>query len=155
MRTKPLIQMRLLTLQPQFRRWPSVGQLASLRGLLDSAFALDPFPGDYVARSERLLPLDIYENAERVTVRVEAPGLRKEDFDLSLQEDTLTISGERRSSNDGEEKKDVRERFSRVVTLPATVNPDAVAAAYEDGVLTLTLPKAEQARPRRIEVNVR
>lgn len=147
--------MRLLTLQPQFRRWPSVGQLASLRGLLDSAFALDPFPGDYVARSERLLPLDIYENSERVTVRVEAPGLRKEDFDLSLQEDTLTISGERRSSNDREEKKDVcRERFSRVVTLPAAVNPDAVTATYEDGVLTVTLPKAEQARPRRIEVNV-
>lgn len=144
--------MRLLTIQPTLYPWRAANRLASFGGLLDSAFDL----GRFVPRSEWLPSVDIFENAERMTVRLEAPGLRKEDFDLSLQDDSLTISGERRSGTESEKGENVRrERFSRVVTLPSAVNADAVSATYEDGVLTVTLPKAEEAKPRRIEVNVR
>jgi HSP20 family protein len=92
-------------------------------------------------------------------VQVEMAGMKKEDFDLSLQDDTLTISGERKSESEKREGESFRSErffgsFSRSVTLPSLVKVDEVKAAYEDGVLTITLPKAEEAKPKKIQVNL-
>lgn len=150
--------MRLISCKPQLTPWSSFDRLSSLRDLLDSAFQL---AGPFSPVTDRgwAPALDIYEDADQVTVKLEAAGLRKEDFDISLHDDNLTVSGERRSEKKEGEGESFRSerffgRFSRTITLPAAVKADEVKATYEDGVLTVILPKAEEAKPRRIEVSV-
>ena len=96
---------------------------------------------------------------DKITVQVELAGMKKEDFDISLQDDVLTISGERKSESEKREGESFRSErsfgaFSRSVTLPSAVKADEVKATYEDGVLTVTLPKAEEAKPKKIQVNL-
>ena len=150
--------MRLISYQPQVSPWTSSDRLSSLRDLLDSAFQLAS-PASQTARGWTPA-LDIYEDADHVTVKLEAAGLKKEDFDISLHDDNLTISGERKAETERREGESFRSerffgQFGRTVTLPAPVKADGVAATYADGVLTVTLPKAEEAKPRKIEVNVK
>jgi len=103
--------------------------------------------------------MDLYEDKNNVTVRVEVPGMRKEDIEVELLEGTLTISGERKAPEAFEDAEAHRQerfygRFQRSVTLPVAVNRDSVKASYTDGILTVTLPKAEEAKPKQIAVNV-
>jgi len=103
-------------------------------------------------------PLDVAEDADNLMVQVELPGMRKEDIDLSLHEGVLTITGERRAESGTDEKRYyLNERFSgqfrRSVMLPKAVKAEATAATYENGVLTITLPKTDAAKPRRIKVS--
>lgn len=152
--------MRLLSYQPQVTPWSSFDRLASLRDLLDSAFELAGNGAQSVRGRVWSPVLDIFEDADRVTVKLEAAGLKKDDFDISLHDDTLTVSGERKSETERSEGESFRSErffghFTRTVTLPALVKADAVSATYADGVLTITLPKAEEAKPRKIEVNVK
>ncbi len=150
--------MRLIRYQPQPSPWTSFDRLSSLRDLLDSAFQL---AGPTPQGGRGWTPaLDIHEDADHVTVRLEAAGLKKEDFDISLHDDNLTVSGERKAEVEPREGESFRSerffgQFSRTVTLPAPVKADGVTATYADGVLTITLPKAEEAKPRKIEVNVK
>jgi HSP20 family protein len=82
--------------------------------------------------------------------------MRKEDIEISLHDGTLTIAGERKSSSSNGERAERTERyvggFRRSVTLPARVDTGKVSATYRDGILTVTLPKAEEAKPKRIDV---
>lgn len=101
--------------------------------------------------------LDIYEDNDQITVRTELPGLRKEDISITLQDDTLTISGERKQEQERKEGETYRSeryfgRFQRSVTLPHAVDPQKIQATYKDGVLTVTLPKSEEAKPKQIQV---
>ena len=151
--------MRLISYKPQLTPWSPFDRMASLRDLLDSAFELASSGADLTGQRGWMPPLDIREDEEKVTVTLEAAGLKKEDFDISLHDDNLTISGERKSESEKREGESFRServfgRFSRTVTLPNQVKADGVTAAYTDGVLTVTLPKAEEAKPRKIEVNV-
>ena len=103
--------------------------------------------------------LDVYEDKENFVVQAELPGLKREDIEVSLHEGTLTISGERKAEAclaDAEVFRAERHvgRFQRVVELPATVATDKVKAGYADGVLTVTLPKTEDAKPKKIDVSV-
>ncbi len=102
--------------------------------------------------------LDLYQNADNVVAVVELPGMRKEEIEISLHDGTLTISGERKSESVEGEKSERTERvagkFRRTVTLPTRVESDKVNATYRDGILTVTLPKAEDAKPKQIQVNV-
>ncbi len=142
---------------PELTPWSSYDRLSSLRELFDSAFQL---AGSAPGGSSVWAPaLDVYEDADKVTVALEVAGLKKEDFDISLHEDVLTVSGERKAESEKREGESFRSErifgsFSRSVTLPAPVKPDEVKAAYTDGVLTITLPKAEEARPRKIQVEL-
>jgi len=85
--------------------------------------------------------------------------MKKEDIQVSLHDGGLSISGERKSETKNESAEVYRTerffgRFQRTVTLPATVAADKVKAQYKDGILTVTLPKAEEAKPKQIDVSV-
>jgi HSP20 family protein len=116
------------------------------------------------AREDRLLgvwspPLDIFQDKDRVFVKTELPGMKKEDIQISLHENTLTISGERKQDREVKEGDGYRSerffgRFHRSVTLPVPVQADNVTAQYKDGILAVSLSKAEEAKPKQIEVQV-
>jgi len=143
--------------KPEPTVWSPFDRLSSLRELLDSAFQLaSSSPGT----APGWVPLlDVYEDAEKVTVVLEAAGMKSGDFDLSLHDGALTISGERKAEVESREGESFRSErsfgaFSRTVTLPAPVKGDEVKATYTDGVLTVTLPKAEEAKPKKISVQL-
>ena len=147
--------------RPGLAAWTGFGRLTDLRDEIDRLFEI-PLAG--FARNSQLLSgwtpaLDMYEDKDNVLVRLEVPGMKKDDIQLSIHEGSLSISGERK----GEEKLKDSEvyraerffgRFQRTITLPTAVAVDKVKAHYADGVLTVTLPKAEEAKPKHIDVNV-
>jgi HSP20 family protein len=142
---------------PELATWSPFNRLSSLRDLLDSAFQLASSGPE--ATSGWLPALDVFEDDDKITVQVELAGMKKEDFDISLQDDVLIISGERKSDGEKREGESFRSErffgsFSRSITLPSSVKAEGVKAAYEDGVLTVTLPKAEEAKPKKIQVNI-
>lgn len=103
--------------------------------------------------------LDIHADEDAFIVTLEAAGLEKSDFEISWHEGVLSIAGERKQGKDTAEKNYFRRerffgRFSRSVSMPGDVQPDKITAAYQNGVLTVTLPKAERAKPKQIEVGV-
>ena len=141
--------------------WPGFGRLSSLRDELDRLFES---PWTELARTSQLLSgwtpaLDIHEDKDNFIVRAELPGMKREDIDVSLHDGALSISGERKLEQKYEEAEVYRTerffgKFQRTVTLPAAVAADKVKAQYKDGVLTITLPKTEEAKPKQIDVNV-
>ena len=101
--------------------------------------------------------LDMYEDGDNLIVTLEVPGMKREAFDVALHEGVLSISGERKLDEKRENASRHRAerfegRFQRSVALPKAVKADQVKAAYRDGILTVTLPVAEEARPRQIAV---
>ena len=135
--------------------WSPFERLSSLRDLLDSAFQLASLsPASLTAGW--VPSMDVIEDEEKVIVQLDAAGMKTEDFDISLQEGTLTISGERKEpTNEGESFRSERVfgSFRRSISLPSPIKEDAVTASYQDGVLTVTLPKAEEAKPKKITIN--
>ena len=132
----------------------SQDRLASWRDLFDFAFQLPNSASVGWSPS-----LDVYQDDEKVTVQLELAGLKKEDFDISLEDDVLTISGNRNpeaATGNGEtfRRERVYGAFRRSVSLPTPVKGDQVKASYQDGILTVTLPKAEEAKPRKINVEL-
>lgn len=104
--------------------------------------------------------LEIYEKEDRFVVRAEVPGMTKDDVDISILGDTLTIKGERKAESEVKDEDYHRcevcyGKFSRAVTLPSSVQAGKVAATYDNGILEITLPKAAEAKPKKIEVNVK
>ena len=103
-------------------------------------------------------PVDIQETEEGYRLLAELPGLTKEDINITLENNVLRLSGERKFERDAKKESFHRvERtygaFSRAFALPQQVNPEGVQASFENGVLTITVPKAEQAKPRKIEIS--
>jgi len=101
--------------------------------------------------------VDLYEDKDNVVVRAELPGMKREDIDLSLHGDVLSISGERKAEESFKGAEVYRSerfagRFQRTVSLPAPVKADGVNAKYTDGILTVTLPKTEESKPKQIQV---
>jgi HSP20 family protein len=104
-------------------------------------------------------PVDVLENKDSYVLRAELPGMKKEDFNLEVKDGMLTLSGERKSekTTDGVKYRTVERvegKFSRSFSLPETVKHDGIQATYKDGILEIHVPKAEEAKPRRIEVSV-
>jgi HSP20 family protein len=101
--------------------------------------------------------VDIYENKDQVVIEAELPGMKPEDVNISIENNVLTIQGERKFEKQEESDNYHRiERrygsFTRSFTLPPTVNPDEVKAEFDNGLLRVTLAKREEAKPRRIEI---
>ena len=147
---------------PSVTNWPSIGRLSDLRDELDRLFEL-PFTG--VGGSSSWISgwtpaLDVYEDKDQFVVKAEVPGMEKEDIDVSLHDGSLTISGERKSDHKTEEAGVYRSeryfgRFQRTLDLPTGVDANKVKAEYRDGILTVTIAKAEEAKPKKINVSVK
>ena len=146
---------------PSVATWPSLDRWANLRDEMSDLLEL-PFWSNF-GRQAQLFSgwspaLDLYQNSDNVVAIVELPGMRKEDIEISLHDGMLTISGERETKATNGENAERTERvsgkFRRSITLPARVDAGKVSATYKDGLLTVTLPKAEEAKPKQIKVNV-
>ena len=101
--------------------------------------------------------VDVYHNNDQYTVYAELPGMKKEDIEISLNGDTLTISGERKQATEndqGSRSERFFGKFQRSLTLPVPVSAEKVNATYKDGILKVVLPKAEEAKPKQIPVSV-
>ena len=142
--------MRLTKISP-------LGRLTDLREELEHLFESP------LSRATEFLgwtpAFDVYEEKDNFVVKAELPGMKKEDINVSLHDGDLIISGERKHDTKSEGTEVYRAerffgKFQRSVTLPTTVAANNVKAEYKDGVLTVTLPKSEEAKPRQIEVNV-
>jgi HSP20 family protein len=128
-----------------FRRWPSLW--GAERGWPHREVAL------------RVPPVDVYEEKDQVVVKTELPGLGKDDVSLTLTEDTLTIKGEKKKEEEVKEEDYHRwERsygsFVRTVELPVHVKSDEAKAEFKNGVLTVRLPKSEEAKRKQIQLKV-
>jgi HSP20 family protein len=101
--------------------------------------------------------VDVYQDNDQFTVYAELPGLKKEEIEISLDGDTLTISGERKQEGNAKEgfhSERYFGKFQRSLTLPVPVNSEKVNATYKDGILKVTLAKADEAKPKQIPVSV-
>ena len=139
-------------------RWEPADQLAGMEiDRLNRMF--NEFYGDTFARAW-VPPVDIYETDDHeVVLKAELPAMKREDIALTFENGVLTLKGERKF--DGEVRRESYHRverrhgsFSRSFTLPNTVDPSRISAAYKDGVLTVRLPQREEAKPKKIAVNV-
>jgi HSP20 family protein len=139
-------------------RWEPLKDMVSLRDAMNSLFQ-ESFvrPGGVLSPSAVPMPMDVLENENEFVVKASLPGIKPENVQITVQGDTITIRGE----TQGEEEKKgetwhVRERrhgtSQRTLTLAAPINADKATAKFEHGILTLTLPKAEEAKPKQIKV---
>ena len=143
--------MKLIQCERPSLAWPTFGRLTNLQDELDRLFE-SPLRAWAPA-------LDVREDKDNFVIRVELPGLKREEIEVSLQDGALVISGERKFEK-AEEGVEVHRqeryygKFQRALTLPEPVAADKVKADYKDGVLTVTLPKTEEAKPKKIDVSV-
>jgi HSP20 family protein len=153
--------MKLIRYQYPEIHWSPFNRLASLREQMDDLFKW-PFPT--FTREFDLLggwspPLDLYQDKDNLYAKLELPGVNKDDVSISLHEGVLTVSGERKVEAESAEADMYRNeryfgKFNRSVTLPSPVDVSKVKANYTDGILTVTMPKTEEAKPRQIPVAV-
>jgi HSP20 family protein len=139
-------------------REPGFLGLQRLNRILDEAFAgwAGTEPGTTIT-STLFAPTDVTETPDSLQIAMEIPGVRSEDVKISLENNVLTIRGEKRQEAEDTSGRGHRfERsygsFERTFVLPSTVDPERIEARSGDGILTVTIPKAEQARPREIPV---
>ncbi|HUK56109.1 MAG TPA: Hsp20/alpha crystallin family protein [Nitrospiria bacterium] len=142
--------------------WEPFRDLRNMHDEMDRLFSsFWPNGGRELTPAAEWMPAaDLYEDKEQIVVKLELPGVRKEDVSISLTEDTLTIKGERKT-----EKEERRENyfriegkygsFLRMIELPRPVKADAIKAEYKDGILKIVLPKAEDSRTREIKIDVK
>jgi HSP20 family protein len=134
-------------------RWNPFEEMLTLSAAMDRTF-------DNTLAAPRntlmALPLDLYESDAGYELRLAAPGLKADDFEITLHRGVLTVKGKTEYSTPENARAHVRElrfgSFSRSVKFPAEVNADGVSAALADGILTINVPKAEAAQPKKIAV---
>lgn len=142
-------------------RWDPFRELSTLQDRMNRLFN-DQFGS--ITRDESLTgafvpPVDVYEDENSIQVRMEVPGINEKDIDVRLENQVLTIRGERSFSKEEKEENFHRiERrygsFTRSFTLPATVNSEDVSADYDKGVLKIRMAKRAEAKPKQIKVNL-
>lgn len=143
-------------------RWEPFRDMRRIHDMLDRV--MDDSMGGTTQWYEGMAPIDVYQDDDEIVVEASLPGVAPEDVDISVTGDTLTLRGttklEREDNNGGSHRRySVRERrytsFARSITLPSSVNADKAQAEIENGILTLHIPKAEEAKPRQISVKAR
>ena len=143
-------------------KWQPVSDMVSLRDAMDRLFE-DSFVtrrGFPALWNGDTLALDVYETNEALVIKTSLPGVKPEEVDITLSDDILTIKGETKSEEKVEKANYLRQErrygtFQRSVQLPANLQSDKAEACFENGVLTLTIPKAEEAKPKTIKVTTR
>lgn len=146
---------------PNMATWRSFDRWSNLREEINSLFGETSSP-ESMRRAQLFSgwtpALDLYQTADDIIALVELPGMRKDAIEISLHDGTLTISGERKDESGEAEKAERSERFlgkfRRSISLPTRVDSSKVNAIYKDGILTVTLPKADEVKPKQIPVNV-
>ena len=141
-------------------RYDPVRDLRNLQDEVNRLFTTNlsrTFGDEGIARGAWIPSVDIFENKDQIVLEAELPGMNREDFDLAIENNVITLRGERRF-----EKKDEGDNYHRVersygtftrsFTLPQTVSAEGAVAEYKNGVLRVTLPKREEIKARRIEV---
>lgn len=137
--------------------WPAADSLQILQQGINRFFEVAEENGNAVNGWNPAL--DIHEDKDSLIVTAELPGMKKNEIDISIHEGVLTITGERKYEKTSEGTSVSRSerfygRFQRSVNLPKKVDVDQVKAAYKDGILSISLPKAAEAKPRQIEVKI-
>jgi HSP20 family protein len=132
------------------------GEVALLQHRLNSIFDELGWQPE-VERSSFVPAVDVFEDAQKVVVKLEVPGVKQEDLSVKLENQTLTVKGERKFENEGQKASFHRiERsygsFTRTFTVPQTVDTESVKANYDAGVLTIALAKKAEAKPKQIVI---
>jgi HSP20 family protein len=134
--------------------------LRRLNSFLDEAISGFPFSENGAITAAWTPAVDVFEDKDAVKIIAELPGVKPDDVKISLENQALTVRGEKRQV--AEEKTERVHRyersygaFERTFVLPGTVDPDRIEASFADGLLTVTLPKVERARPRQIEIRTK
>ena len=142
-------------------RWEPFRGLSTLQDQMNRLFEDTLFRGrsDESALTTWAPAVDIYETENALVVKADLPDVNEKDLDIQVENNILTIRGERKFERDVKEDNYLRvERaygsFSRSFSLGNTVNTEAIKAEYRDGVLTLTIPKREEAKPKQVKVSV-
>ena len=140
-------------------RWNPMHEMMTLRNAMDRLFesAFVSPQADWQSTIAWDLALDVSETDAEFLVKASLPGIKVDDLEITYNNNVLTIKGQTEEDKTVEEQRyHLRERrygsFTRSISLPSSVKADAIEAQYDAGVLTLHLPKAEEARPRRIQV---
>jgi HSP20 family protein len=141
---------------PLLSAWNPFEELGGFRRVFDEPFAACLREGVMTTGEWKPL-MDVVETKDGISLKVEVPGIKQEDINISLEDNTLTVKGERKNESEVSEEGYTRiERsygtFQRSVVLPQTVDANRVKATYRDGVLEIQLPKREEARPKAIKV---
>jgi HSP20 family protein len=143
-------------------RWEPFRELSTLEERLNRMFGENfgnLYGGQELTAGAFVPPVDVYEDEKSIRLKMEVPGIEEKDININLEDNLLTVKGERKMESETKEENYHRiERsygsFSRSFTLPNTVNPEDVKAGYAKGVLTISLGKRAEARPKQIKVEV-
>ncbi len=141
-------------------RWEPFRDFMTLREAMDRLFEesfVGPRRREWLAPTEATLALDMYQTEHSVVVRTAVPGVKPDDIDITISGNALSISGETKEDEEVKEENYIRRErrcgsFSRSLMLPDGVDAANTEASFEDGVLTLTIPKAPEAKPKVIKV---
>ena len=142
------------------RRWEPFYELRRMDHTLDRMWGGFFRPARTFRRwsDEWELPLDVYQTADSIEVKASVPGVKPEDVEVTIEGNTLTLRGDSKSAGEAGQDVLLRERrygsFCRSVTLPAGLDTGKAEAAYQNGVLTLSIPKREETKPKSIKVEV-
>lgn len=142
-------------------RWDPFREMTTLRDEMNRLFTRtigDQPVAKAAAEATWSPPVDVFDTPDAIVLKAELPGLKVEDVDVELDENVLTISGERRFEEKVDDGRAYRlerayGRFARTMTLPQNVKADEIAATITDGVLEVRVPKADEIRPRKIAVS--
>lgn len=145
-------------------RWDPFQDLIALQDrmnqLFDQTWARSRREREGVVAAAWSPAVDVYETPEGIVLKAELPGLNKEDIDIQIKDNTVTLKGERHVEKDVKQENYLRvERahgaFHRTFTLPTAIQTEKVRAVFKDGVLELNIPKAEDAKPKQIKIEVK
>jgi HSP20 family protein len=149
--------MTLLTRYEPFREFATIQD--RMNRLFRDFYAPEGRSEEALTNTAFAPPVDVYEDEHSVTLKIEVPGIDEKDIDVRIENNTLTVHGERKFEKEEKEENYRRvERqygsFTRTFTLPNTVDQESVQANYDKGVLKVTLTKKAEAKPKQIKVNV-
>jgi HSP20 family protein len=140
-------------------RWDPFREFSTLQDRMNRLFRESQGPEEALTASSFAPPVDVYEDEHNVSLKIEVPGIDEKDIDVRIENNVLTVHGERKFEKEEKEENFRRvERqygsFTRTFTLPTTVDAEKVSANYDKGILKIALPKKAEAKPKQIKVNV-
>jgi len=138
-------------------RWDPLNELLAMNSRLHRAFDTNDVTRTEDTFGSWIPPVDIFESNDQLVIRAEVPGVQRDDMDVRIENGVLTLHGERKRETEVQDENAFRRErvygaFARSFTLPTTVDASKVTAAYKDGVLEVTVPKVETAKPKKVEI---